>query len=364
MARACLSRRRPLGLSLGLAAALGLGWLAPACFLPSIEAAGLGGGGSGEGGAAGGVGATGGDGGAGAFAPVDCTSVAQCPAQACHEASCDAGSCVYTPTPGVPSPQQTLGDCVETVCDDAGEYHDVVDASDVPMEAPPPCTAWSCATGTLNAAPVTDCDNCCGDGGNLHCLGGQCVGCLDPDDCGPGGQCYGWTCNGQQQCVQAPYPSGSPCGIPMCTEDQQPFVDVETAGACSGTICVTLETPCGDFTCDGNGTACNAACTPADAATTCQLGASCSGGGCADCTTCAEIPLAGYNSNVCPPSLTLRNQVASCFCGGNAPACQTQCANLCNLMFPALTQDCLSCLVANASCQSQAMACQGDIDPI
>lgn len=354
------SARRGAGSArLGLALAIASWGWAPGCFLPGIEPAGLGGaGGEPSGGAS--------AGGSGGSATIACSDAAPCPALACHEVVCEEGSCLYSPTPGVPGPDQVVGDCSVTVCDELGQYVGTADPNDTPPEPPPQCKDWSCASGVLEEVAKQDCDNCCGelDEGmpTLSCVAGACVGCVNPTQCGPGGDCYSWTCNGQVCDIVAEAP-GTACGAgSVCVEDQSPFVDVESVSVCAGTSCATTIAACGDFTCDGNNTACNKSCTPIDEALTCQQGASCSAGGCDDCTTCAELPGSSF-LGLCPTATSLKDQLVSCFCSDKAPACQMTCADLCNLSFPALTPECLTCLNTNNGCQPEAAACQADIDP-
>ncbi len=213
------------------------------------------------------------DDGAGSIA---CKVASDCPGleTECASRACEEGFCRADVRPlGYLIGLQTGGDCSKMACDGNGNLVTLADDADTPNDGNA-CTVNACEAGaprTDNAPSGTPCGN------GLSCNGsGQCAGCATSADCGtdtsclaltcqdticvfgyvpagqgdPGGQvlgdCHQTTCNGmggtQVLVNEADVPiDGNPCTSDLCSGGL-PSNPPSPAGS-----------PCGSFTCDGQG---------------------------------------------------------------------------------------------------------------
>lgn len=223
-------------------------------------------------GASGGEGATGGSGGGGR-----CATPSDCGSNECMDYTCDDGSCSETPKRvGTPIGRQTNGDCLVNQCDGAGTLEQVPDDGDLPDDTND-CTDDVCTNGTPSH-PAEPADTSCGATGNLVCDGrGNCVGCLDPDDCiGQDSECQQRKCT-EGVCGVTNAPQGTAlvaqtdgdCQVAQCNgmgvvqsaenNSDLPVDDLQcTLDLCSGGVPSNPEVPASTPCTEGTGTLCNA----------------------------------------------------------------------------------------------------------
>nr|HEX4315788.1 hypothetical protein [Kofleriaceae bacterium] len=110
---------------------------------------------------------------------VTCLDATQCPGSDtdCETRTCTAGTCGFAfAGSGTPTSLQTIGDCVDSVCDGSGNIVQVPDGSDTPDDHDD-CTSDSCSNGS---AVFTDLPQGTSCAGNLECDGsGGCGFCGD-----------------------------------------------------------------------------------------------------------------------------------------------------------------------------------------
>ncbi|MDI1434430.1 proprotein convertase P-domain-containing protein [Polyangium sorediatum] len=175
-----------------------------------------------------------------------CGSSADCPGvdDECRVRTCVANVCGVSFTAAhTPVVEQTAGDCLEHVCDGAGQFVNIIDDADVPADDDLACTSETCAGGLPmhpNAADGSTCDdgNACTTGD--ACMAGACASGL-PVTCLPAGSCHeAGVCDPMTgTCTNVPKPDGSSCDDGSeCTT-----MDMCTAGVCSGVV-TPNGTPC------------------------------------------------------------------------------------------------------------------------
>jgi hypothetical protein len=156
---------------------------------------------------------------------VECIGEADCtglePDDDCKTRVCVNNMCAHEfATNGTTVALQLPGDCQLAVCDGAGNELSQPDDLDIPDDLNP-CTFGSCSGGVSmqNSQPGS---TACGMG--LQCNGaGTCVGCTAPGDCGSGGLCFDWQCNGSSECQQANLMNGmvvGTAGLNDCQQDE------------------------------------------------------------------------------------------------------------------------------------------------
>lgn len=177
---------------------------------------------------------------------VECIGPTNCPGvdTECRTRTCSpAGSCGEICTPnGTPLAIQAPGDCVSDVCDGNCMATEVLDPSDVPVDADP-CTSDLCVNGTpLNPPAATGTP--CGNGGVCNATG-QCVGCNVAADCGNDSFCLSWTCTASSVCQPNFTPNDTP--LPAAQQTPQDCIQLRCDG--SGNV---KQSPVNDPIVDGN----------------------------------------------------------------------------------------------------------------
>jgi hypothetical protein len=201
---------------------------------------------------------------------VGCNLPSDCGAETfCQAWACDNEVCMSNPTANdtpLPSNQQAPGDCQELACDGAGSTKSVTDNGDVPGGDGNQCTAEVCVGGTPQHPPQAPGTPCDGDG---VCNGsGQCVECVEDDDCDGAEVCVNNMCMCTPiTCAQA----GLTCGM--------------TSDGCGNTLNCNDGQQNGtetDIDCGGTGT-CPVDCGPGKK---CNTGSNCTTNTCADGVCC------------------------------------------------------------------------------
>ncbi len=254
--------------------------------------------------------------------PTQCTALLPIDTPDCESRACNAGSCQYVFQPaGHPlNPSlQMPGDCKNLVCDGAGAVaaNPVANGADIPADGND-CTNDVCVGSTPQNNPVTVGDPC---GANGVCnAAAQCVGCITASDCGTDTDCYQWSCNTQQTCVQSFEPFGTPtstqvpqncleqvcngAGAPIQVPDNDPIIDGN---------------PCTDDLCT-NGTPSN---PPRPINASCMGSMYCDGNGaCVQCNLAAQCPVTG--DGVCESDQCVNKMCALVFDPPGTPAPPSQ----------------------------------------
>ncbi|MBK9267008.1 MAG: proprotein convertase P-domain-containing protein [Polyangiaceae bacterium] len=187
---------------------------------------------------------------------VGCNVAADCPGtdDECSTRTCDMGVCgVSFTAKDTPVAAQTPNDCLVHVCDGAGNFVDIADDADVPLDDGNACTTEACAGGMPmhpNAADGALCSD--GDGCTQTdtCQMGVCTGanpvvCAASDQCHDAGMCDPMT----GMCSDPAKMDGTACDdSDACTQ-----ADTCQAGACTGAdpiVCMASD-QCHDVgTCD------------------------------------------------------------------------------------------------------------------
>ncbi|HEX4824085.1 MAG TPA: hypothetical protein VFV19_07210 [Candidatus Polarisedimenticolaceae bacterium] len=105
-----------------------------------------------------------------------CSFDADCPptGNGCLNASCSAHSCTTVPVQyGTDSPDQTAGDCQQTVCDGNGGSFQAADDLDVPNDGND-CTSDTCSNGVPGHIPLAD-GITCTNGDGSECENAVCM---------------------------------------------------------------------------------------------------------------------------------------------------------------------------------------------
>lgn len=301
---------------------------------------------AGDGGAPSGTGGGAGTGGGGTGASSGCGGPEHCPGQdlQCIKRTCEAGVCgVSNVTIGEPTEQQSVGDCVISLCDGQGSPRVENDDSDV-FDDGDPCTADACQAGTPtnDIAPGVPCTTAKNTAG-LCTQAGECVQCVVATDCVGDesceqGQCVPPTCvNGSAD----PGETDQDCGgsvCPPCDAGQTCNVAADCiSGVCKGKQC--QPPTCTDTVSNGK-----------------ETGVDCGGADCPNCPTGEECKKhVDCQSHVCVAGIC---QAPSCVdgkkngdetdqdCGGSCPPCP-------------MGDDC----ALDADCQSQYCASGVCSDP-
>jgi hypothetical protein len=232
---------------------------------------------------------------------VECNVESDCvglPASSeCATRVCDAGTCMLMPAAmGTMLAAQTTGDCKKAVCDGSGGTTTQNDGADLPDDLNQ-CTTDGCSAGMQTHVAVMVGDPC--SAGTCDALG-NCVGCVQPSDCGASTFCAQRTCTAgvcglSNTTVETPLPSGSQvsgdCQELRC-DGSGAVKTVASAGdvpsddglECTGETCVagspqhpptSLGSTCnqtGGLFCDGLGACveCNAPADCSNQGTVCQ----------------------------------------------------------------------------------------------
>jgi len=244
---------------------------------------------------------------------VGCNVGADCPGadDECKTRTCTAGVCGISYTAkDTPVAAQTANNCLKHVCDGAGNFVDINDDTDVPLNDGNACTLETCAGGmpmhpnAMNGSMCSDGNACtqldtCQNG---SCLGASPVTCTAADPCHDIGVCDPAT----GMCSNPAKPNGSLCTDGnACTQS-----DTCQAGVCTGAnpVTCTASDQCHDAgACNpatgvcsnpakANGAACNDnnACTQSD---TCQSG-TCTGANPITCSASDQC----HDPGVCNPA--------------------------------------------------------------
>jgi hypothetical protein len=226
---------------------------------------------------------------------VECNHATQCPASTnpdCSTATCSLSACGFSfATSGTTTSSQTAGDCHTNQCDGAGNTVNVVDNSDVPIDANQ-CTDNVCTAG-VPSNPNSSIDAPCGAG--QFCDGaGTCV------QCNSGSECMSMVC------------ASHVCQAPSCSDGVKN--GLETAVDCGGGTCG----PCASgLACGVNSDCISGLCTGMICQATCTDGVKNQGESDIDC---------GGPCTGCPTgdSCVANSDCISLDCGGTtclAPTC-------------------------------------------
>jgi len=165
---------------------------------------------------AGGEGARGGDGAGGDGG--GCSDPARCPGEdsECQARACNGGACGVANEPtGTLVSRQTMGDCVDRICDGLGVVVDQPNDADTPDDGND-CTADVCSAGAPDNPPLpvgTACSS------SSMCDGmGSCVECVSPADCVAAETCVAGLCSATlcQNGVHDGAETDLDCGGPDC----------------------------------------------------------------------------------------------------------------------------------------------------
>jgi hypothetical protein len=128
---------------------------------------------------------------------VGCLIAIDCPGAntECKTRKCVSGSCAWDFAPiGTALAQQTVGDCLVSECDGAGNVQEVSDSVDLPVDNND-CTYDVCANGVASNPPKLSGSVCSSAGGTVCNATGLCVQCLQAGTCaGTDTDCHTRTC--------------------------------------------------------------------------------------------------------------------------------------------------------------------------
>jgi len=215
----------------------------------------------------------------------ECNAVGQCtgcngPEDCGDSTACQAPTCsvqgvcgVLDSAEGTPvADGQTDGDCQDLRCDGQGAIASFADDGDLPDDDGESCTGDTCSGG-LPQHPDLPLGTECGPAGETCDGAGECVACVDADDCPPASECNVAVCT-NNVCGVEPTPVDATCDDGLyCTAND----GCNGAGACAGT-----GSPCAGADGDGN---CRESC---DEATNACTADDPDGGPCEDGLICTE----------------------------------------------------------------------------
>lgn len=308
----------------------------------------------------GGAGGAGGVGGA-----AGCTTADACPGAdaPCRTRSCLAGTCGFVLVPqGDATAQQVPQDCRITVCDGQGEVLSLDYPQDI-LDDGNPCTEDVCDDGgplNLDLPAGTQCDT----GSGTLCDGmGQCVECLQPDDCTSKvcqlNACIPATCadgvaNGAETDIDCGGIECNPCGdLLVCN-----VANDCTSKICNANVCAVPTCQDGVQNGDETDDDCGGGCEPCATGQGCGIDADCVGGSC--------------SGSVCLPTCTDGAQNANetdIDCGG-AVCGPCQAGQICASGSDCSSTICESGFCTSATCSDGAingsesdLDCGGSCDP-
>lgn len=169
---------------------------------------------------------------------VGCNTGTDCPGtdDECSTRTCTAGVCgVSFTAKDTPVAAQTNNNCLSHVCDGNGNFVDINDDLDLPLDDGNPCTSETCSMGTPNHPDLAN-GSACSDGDLCTpldtcqmgvCTAGMAITCAAMDQCHVAGTCNPMT----GTCSNPPANDGTTCNDGnLCTQ-----TDACSAGNCTGT---------------------------------------------------------------------------------------------------------------------------------
>jgi hypothetical protein len=271
----------------------------------------------------------------------------------CQVRTCTAGVCGQDfIAQGTEVTLQDAGDCELTVCNGAGETEQVADDDDLPNDNND-CTTDTCNLGDPEFTPVVEGTTCTG---GVCDDAAECVGCLEPADCGADTFCLTRTCSKDNVCGVINTDAGTPlpaadqtagnCQEVQCDGEGSPesVADDDDLPPEDGNDCTSQACAAGtpafpnvpiNSTCDDNGGAfCTAVgtCVECNVTGQCPLPGSCQVAVCNmnDCGTMPAVMGTSCNDNVFCNGLDSCGPAANCLAGNTDPCMPQQGDGDCN----------------------------------